>query len=178
MSMILSCEHRKGGALQRWRKSINSEIEVWYKAVLGTQVWGADTVTETQVWQLAARKPILERQRWWEEKFALFWRLATRGEGGLMSKGQLSTSHQWARAFKGEFREGESEKGGGYMQKPCSQLWQSSWNWSCGGLISVILIVLSTVNLQFQGQFVPVSLRPVLRTVAVHVMVTVWSSHS
>ena len=29
------------------------------------------------------------------------------------------------------------------------------------GLVSVILIVLSTVNLQFQGQFVPILLRPV-----------------
>ena len=34
------------------------------------------------------------------------------------------------------------------MQKRHSQLWQSSWNWSCGGLTSVILIVLGTVNLQ------------------------------
>ena len=34
------------------------------------------------------------------------------------------------------------------MQKQHSQLWQSSWNWSCGGLTSVILIVLGTANLQ------------------------------
>ena len=32
-----------------------------------------------------------------------------------------------------------------------------------GGLTSVILIVLSTVSLQFQGQFVRISLRPVLK---------------
>ena len=43
-------------------------------------------------------------------------------------------------------------------------------------LTSVILIVLSIVNLQFHGQFVPVSLRPVLRIVAAHVMATVWES--
>ena len=34
-----------------------------------------------------------------------------------------------------------------------------------GGLTSVILVVLSTVNLQFQGQFVPISLRRTLRIV-------------
>ena len=33
------------------------------------------------------------------------------------------------------------------------------------------MIVLSTVNLQFQGQFVPLSLRPVLRIVAAYVMI-------
>ena len=36
-----------------------------------------------------------------------------------------------------------------------SQLWRSSWNWSCDGLTSVILTVLSTVNLQFQGWLFP-----------------------
>ena len=41
-------------------------------------------------------------------------------------------------------------------------------------LASIILVVLCTVNLQFQGWFVPISLRPVLRIMAAHV--TVWSS--
>ena len=44
------------------------------------------------------------------------------------------------------------------------------------GLASIILIVLGTVNLQFQGPFVPISLWSVLRIVAVHVPGTVWSS--
>ena len=56
--------------------------------------------------------------------------------------------------------------------------WQSSWNWSYGDLICIILIVLSTVNLQFQGQFVPISLRPVIKLVAAYGMSTVWSSCS
>ena len=47
-----------------------------------------------------------------------------------------------------------------------------------GGLISVILVVLSTVNLQFQHLSVPISLRPVLGTVAAYIMATVWSSWS
>ena len=48
-----------------------------------------------------------------------------------------------------------------------------------GGLTSVVLIVLSTANLQFQGGFI--SLRPVLGIVydgAVCVMVIIWSSCS
>ena len=47
-----------------------------------------------------------------------------------------------------------------------------------GDLTRVILIVLSTVNLQFQGQFVPISLRQILRIVAAYVMATIWSSCS
>ena len=43
-----------------------------------------------------------------------------------------------------------------------------------GGLTSIILIVLSTVNLQFQGQFVPIYLRPILRIAAAYVTATVW----
>ena len=38
------------------------------------------------------------------------------------------------------------------------------------GLTSIILIVLGTVNLHFQGRFISISLRPVLRIVAVYVM--------
>ena len=45
-------------------------------------------------------------------------------------------------------------------------------------LSSVILIVLGIVNLKFQGQFVPICLRPVLGIVAADVKATVWSSCS
>ena len=44
------------------------------------------------------------------------------------------------------------------------------------GLTSIILIVLGTVNLQFQGPCVPISLKPLLRIVAAHIVGTVWSS--
>ena len=47
-----------------------------------------------------------------------------------------------------------------------------------GGLTGVILVVLGTVNLQFQGLFVPISLRPVIKLVAAYGMGTVWSSCS
>ena len=53
---------------------------------------------------------------------------------------------------------------------------RSSQNWSCTGLISIILIVLHTVNLQFQGQFVPICLRPVLGIMAAYDMATICSS--
>ena len=44
-----------------------------------------------------------------------------------------------------------------------------------GGLTSVMLVVSGAVNLQFRGPFLPVSLRPILRTVAAYVMVIIWS---
>ena len=47
-----------------------------------------------------------------------------------------------------------------------------------GGLTSIILVVVGTVNLQFQGPFVPISLWPVLGIVAGIVLGTVWSSCS
>ena len=46
------------------------------------------------------------------------------------------------------------------------------------GLTSITLAALGTVNLQFQGPFVRISLRPVLRIVAASVVGTVWSSCS
>ena len=46
------------------------------------------------------------------------------------------------------------------------------------GLTSIILIVLGTVNLQFRGALVPISLWSILRIVAAHVLGTVWSSCS
>ena len=92
-------------------------------------------------------------------KFALFWRLSTRGEGGLMSKNQLRITARGLELLKGSCR-GVLAEGEG---RAASQLWKSSWNQECGGLASIILIVLSTVNLQLQGLFL--FLRPVLRIV-------------
>ena len=47
-----------------------------------------------------------------------------------------------------------------------------------GGLSSIFLIVLSTVNFQLQSLFTPISLRPVLRILATYVTATLWSSYS
>ena len=46
------------------------------------------------------------------------------------------------------------------------------------GLTSTVLVVLGPVHLQSQGQFVPVSLRSILRMVAALVLATVWASCS
>ena len=46
------------------------------------------------------------------------------------------------------------------------------------GLTSIILIVLSRVNHQFQGQVFPISLRPVLWTVTTYVLLTLSSPGS
>ena len=54
-----------------------------------------------------------------------------------------------------------------------SQFWQSSWNWSLVVWLASSWFVLGTVNLQFQGLFVSVSLRPILTIVAACVMATV-----
>ena len=51
------------------------------------------------------------------------------------------------------------------MFRTAGQIQDTSWNWSCGALICVFLIVLSTIDLQFKGQLVPISLRPVLKIV-------------
>jgi len=42
------------------------------------------------------------------------------------------------------------------------------------GLTSIIMVVSRTINLQFQGLFVPISLRPILRILAAYVWVKSW----
>jgi len=80
------------------------------------------------------------------------------GESGYMSKGWLPHPvSQWARGFV--------DWGRG-LHAETAQLWQSTWNWS------------SLLGIQFQGQFIPISLRPVLRIMAAYVMATVWSLYS
>lgn len=46
------------------------------------------------------------------------------------------------------------------------------------GLINVNLVVSGTVNFQFQGLFLPISLRQILGIVAAYVIGIVWSSCS
>ena len=120
-------------------------------------------VTESGIRLLTALKPILERQGWWKGKLALFWRSATRIVGGLVSKDQVPLTirgKSFSRGILGVYR----VEGGGYIQSSkvssdnhletgLAVVWSgSSW--------------ISTLILQFQGQFVPISLRPTLGTVA------------
>ena len=55
--------------------------------------------------------------------------------------------------------------GGRGLHVETAQTVLSNLHQSCGGLISVISTVFSTVTLQLQGQFVSISLRPALRIV-------------
>ena len=94
-----------------------------------------------------------------------------KGKGRLLSKGRLpSTDNQWARAFI----DGER----GLHAETAQSALMVILKLVIGGLTSIISIVLSIVNLQFQGQFVPISMRPILRIVAASVMATVWTSCS
>ena len=99
------------------------------------------------------------------------------GKGKLMSKGkfmskdELMSNNQWARAFKA------SAVGG--WEATCRNSTVSSWHLEISHAVvwSVILIVLSSNWFSvFQGWFVPISLRPVLGTVAAYVRATVSSS--
>ena len=93
------------------------------------------------------------------------------GSGGgrkPIQRPTLPTDNQWARAFIGGGRGPHAET----AQEALTVI----LNLVISGLTSIILIVLSTVSLQFQGWFVSISLRPILGIVAAYVMATVWSS--
>ena len=77
------------------------------------------------------------------------------------------TDNQWARGFR--------DGGRGLHAETAQSAVTVVLLLVIGGLTSVILIVLSTVSLQFQGWFVPISLRPVLGIVAAYVVATAWS---
>ena len=143
---------------------------------LGVVAWKAKeqktnqgTLTESGVWLITAQKSI-KRPGWWKGQFALFWRLTTRAGGGLTPTPHPRPDDQGARAF--------IDRGRGPHAETIQSALTVILKLVIGGLISVISIVLGTVNLQFQGQFVPTSLKPILRIVAAYVMATAWSSCS
>ena len=63
---------------------------------------------------------------------------------------------------------------GGYMQNQRSSL-SVIFKLVISGLTSIIVVVLGTVNLQFQGALTPISLWPILRIVAAQVLGAGWS---
>ena len=105
-------------------------------------------------------------------KVALFQRPATGGgEGGRLSKGRLPPpDNQGARAF--------IDRGRGLPAETAQSALTGILKLVMGGLTSIILIVLGTISLQFQSQFVSTSLRPILGIVAAYVMATAWSTCS
>jgi len=70
--------------------------------------------------------------------------------------------NQGARAFIGRGQVLHSET----AQSTVSVIFKSV----IGGLTSITLVILGTVNLQFQGQFVFISLRPIIGIVAAYFM--------
>ena len=109
------------------------------------------------------------QQARWEGKFAFFQMLETSRQGGRLPKGRLpAPDKQWVRAITDVERGLPSET----VQSALTVILKLM----VSSLTSSILIALSTVKLQFQGQFVSLSLRPVLGIVAAYVMATVLSS--
>ena len=96
--------------------------------------------------------------------------LASSGEGGLRSQGLTPRQSQWGRAFIGgeKWLHAETARSALTVILKLAMQWSDQCHLDC----------LSTVDLQFQGQFVPISLRPFLGNVASYVMATVWSSCS
>ena len=132
-------------------------------------------LTKGTVWLPTAQKPV-NRPDWWKGKFVLFQMPATAGECRHLFRGWLpppyspqppTTGIQWGKIF---YRQKEAETAQSALP--------AIFKLVIGGLTSIILVVLGTVNLQFQGPFVPIPLRPVLGIMVAHVVGTVWLSCS
>ena len=98
---------------------------------------------------------------------------ATRGqswENGSLSKGLLPQplAISGARAF--------IDRGRGVHAETAQTALTVILKLVVSGLTGVILIVFSTVKLQFPSRFVSISLRPVLRIVATQIMGAIWLS--
>ena len=102
------------------------------------------------VWLLATQKPI-NRPGWWKGKFALFPMSAPatgEGEGIHLSKGWLpALATSGARAFINRRR--------GFHAEIAQLSLTVILKLAIDGLTSIILVVLGTVNLQFQDPFFP-----------------------
>ena len=79
-----------------------------------------------------------------------------------------TTSNQWGKSFYRQRR--------GLRAETAQSALTVILKLVVSGLTGVILIVFSTVKLQFPSQFVSISLRPVLRIVATQIVGAVWLS--
>ena len=95
------------------------------------------------------------------------------GEGGRhLSKGRLRHTPPHSRQAEGESFYQHS--GGQLHVETVQSSLTVIFKLVLSGLTSIILIVLGTVNLQFQSPFVPISLWPVFGIVTARVLGTVW----
>ena len=119
---------------------------------------------------LTAQKPI-HRPGWWKGEFDLLQMLITVWRVGWQTFVQRPTATPRKAGVERFYRQ---SWGGELTCRKSTVIFKLV----VSGLTSIILVVLGTVNIQFQGPFVPISLQPVLRRVAAHVLGTVWSSCS
>ena len=117
-------------------------------------------------------KPI-KRSGLCKTKFALFWMLATGSGGGEGHKGPFSPSADSPLPDSTPTMGGGVVKGFIDRRRGCLQKQQSAltviFKLVISGLTSISFAVLGAVNLQFQGEFVSSSLRPILRIMAAYV---------
>ena len=155
------------------------------------------------VWLLTTQKPV-NRLGWWKGKFALFQMPVTGGGWTSVWRPTPPTlGSQWGKSIYRQ-EEGATCRNPAQLSLTVQSLshvlllatpWPAArqaslsitTSWSLLKLMSssvifrlvtgglVILVVLGTVNHPFLGLFVPISLRPVLRIVAVYLVETVWS---
>ena len=122
--------------------------------------------SSTLAWEIPQRS-LVGYSPWGRKRVRHDWATKTttmRQQGGegtaSCPKADSPTDNQRTRAF--------TNKGRGLHTETAQSALTVILNLVISGLTSVILIIWGTVNLQLRGQFVPVSVRPVLRTVAVY----------
>ena len=108
-----------------------------------------------QVWLLAAWKPILQRQVLVQRKVCFIQEAGDLGRRWTHVQRLTPHCQSQGRALKGAFR--GCTGGRGLHAAHTVGPWQSPWKLVTCDLISVILVVLSTVSLQFLGWLVPSS---------------------
>ena len=140
----------------------------------GPASWGRGQhiVRESGVPLLAAQKPV-KRPGWWKSLlYFRYWQVEGRGE--WMSVQKPTPSPPPPPHWQSETRVFIDRGRGLYAESAQSAL-TVSLKLVIRALTSIILD-LGTVNFQFQGRFVCISLRPVLGIGAADVMWLVWSS--
>ena len=154
---------------------IFKKLPRWFECTAGRsglRTTGLERLQCNRKWGPAVRRSKANKEARLVERKVCFILDASNRRGGRTSV-QRATPHHWRSVGKSFYRWRE----GLHVETAQSAL-TVILKLVIGGLTSVILILLSTINLQFQGWFVPISLRPILIIVAAYVMATVWSSCS
>ena len=131
--------------------------------------------------QLLTAQKAINRPGWWRGKFALFQMPPTWGEGWTSVQRPTpptTTTHTRTHTHSNRGARAFIDRRRGLHAETAQSALTVIFRLVIGGLTSVILIVLGTVNLHFQSPFVIISLKLILWIVAAHVLGTVWSSCS